>query len=91
MKRVFTGTAGGVAADSKEGDKRHSYRFRTAADRLPAGLPGWFKSKDANGDGQVAMNEYSRSWSKSSVADFRRYDLNDDGVVTSKEAAATSK
>jgi hypothetical protein len=87
FQRVFYGTAGGVSADPKEGDKRHTYRFRGAGERLPASLPGWFKSKDANADGQVSMSEYSRSWSKSTVAEFKRYDLNDDGIVTSKEAA----
>ena len=86
-KRVFTGSAGGLASSTKEGDKRHSYRFTPASERLPTGLPGWFKTKDANGDGQVLMSEYSRSWSKSTVAEYRRYDLNDDGVITPKEAA----
>ena len=33
------------------------------------------------------MSEYSRSWSASTVAEFRRYDLNDDGIITAKEAA----
>jgi Ca2+-binding EF-hand superfamily protein len=86
-KRVLTGTAGGLAAATKEGDKRHSYRFSTAADKLPSGLPSWFKSKDTNGDGQIEMSEYSRSWSNSTAAEFQRYDLDGDGVITAKEAA----
>jgi hypothetical protein len=69
------------------GDKRKSYRFSKPDDKLPTGLPSWFKSRDTNGDGQVSMSEYSRSWSSSSVAEFRRYDLNDDGIITAKEAA----
>lgn len=85
--RVFTGTAGGKAAASKEGDKRHSYRFTPATDRLPSGLPGWFKSRDANGDGEVSMAEYSSHWSPSLVDEFRRYDLNNDGIITGQEAA----
>jgi hypothetical protein len=89
-KRVYTGSTGSPASATKEGDKRHSYRFRPAAERLPSGLPGWFASKDANRDGQVSMSEYSRSWSKSTVADFRRFDVNDDGIVTAKEAAKPS-
>jgi Ca2+-binding EF-hand superfamily protein len=84
--RVFTGTAGG-AASGKEGDKRRTYRFTRAADRVPTNVPSWFKSRDANGDGQVSMSEYSRSWSSSTVAEFRRYDLDDDGIITAKEAA----
>ncbi len=86
-KRVFYGSAGGAAAGTKEGDKRHSYRFSSATERLPSGLPSWFTSKDTNHDGQVQMSEYSRYWTKSIVEEFRRYDLNDDGFITAKEAA----
>jgi hypothetical protein len=83
-KRILTGTAGGTGKDA---DKRHSYRFSTASDRLPTGLPPWFTSRDANKDGQVSMSEYSRSVSASMVSEFRRYDANDDGIITAKEAA----
>jgi hypothetical protein len=86
-KRVLTGSVGAVGSAGKEPGQRRSYRFSRAADKLPAGLPGWFRSRDTNGDGQVSMSEYSRSWSASAVADFRRFDLNDDGIVTPKEAA----
>jgi hypothetical protein len=89
-KRVYVGSTGSAASLTKEGDKRHSYRFRTAGERLPSGLPDWFKSKDANGDGQVSMSEYSRSWSKGTVETFRRLDLNNDGIVTANEAAKPS-
>src|SRR5205823_2864293 len=84
--RVLTGTAGGMASITKEGDKRHSYRFTSASDRKP-GLPSELKSRDANGDGQVSMSEFSRNWSSSTVDDFRRWDLNNDGIITPKEAA----
>ena len=83
-KRVLTGTAGGTGKDA---NKRHSYRFSKASDKLPTGLPSWFTSRDTNGDGQVSMSEYSRSLSPSVVAEFRRYDTNDDGFITAKEAA----
>lgn len=86
-KRVFVGSAGGLAANTKEGDKRHSYRFTPATERLPSGLPSWFASKDTNHDGQVQMSEYSRYWTKNIVDEFRRYDRNDDGFITAKEAA----
>ncbi len=86
-KRVYIGSAGGLASTTKEGDKRHSYRFSTAADRQPKGLPSFF-SRDTNGDGQISMSEYSHTWTKSVVSEFRRYDLNDDGIITAKEAAA---
>lgn len=84
--RVFTGSAGGSGSTTKEGDKRKSYRFGAASDRRP-GLPVELKSRDTNGDGQVSMSEFSRSWSASAVADFRRWDLNNDGIITAQEAA----
>jgi Ca2+-binding EF-hand superfamily protein len=84
-KRVLYGSISGASSSSKEAEKRHTYRFSRATDKLPSGLPDWFKSKDANRDGQVSMSEYSRTWSKSTVSDFRKYDKNDDGIVTAKE------
>jgi hypothetical protein len=83
-KRVLTGTAGGTGKDA---DKRHSYRFSKATDKLPTGLPPWFTSRDTNKDGQVSLSEYSHTMSESVVAEFRRYDTNDDGIITAKEAA----
>jgi Ca2+-binding EF-hand superfamily protein len=87
-KRVLTGSAGGLAAGTKDGDKRHSYRFTPADERLPSGLPSWFKEKDKNGDGQIEMSEYARNWTNSTAAEFQRYDLNGDGIITAKEAAS---
>jgi hypothetical protein len=87
--RVFLGSAGGAAAAGEKSatKARRTYRFTPAAERLPTGLPSWFKSRDRNKDGQVAMSEYSRTWSARTVNEFKRYDLNNDGVVTPKEAA----
>jgi Ca2+-binding EF-hand superfamily protein len=68
-------------------DKRHSSRFISPAERLPTGLPPFFKSSDRNRDGQVSMSEYSRTWSKSKVDEFLRYDRNKDGMITAKEVA----
>jgi hypothetical protein len=61
-KRVFTGSVGGSQTGKDDKNKRRTYRFTPPAERLPTGLPSWFKSRDANGDGQVSMSEYSRSW-----------------------------
>jgi hypothetical protein len=84
-KRVFTALPpkGGAANDAA--NKHRSYRFTPAPERLPKTLPSFF-SRDKNGDGQVEMSEYSQRWSKSTVDEFRRYDKNDDGVITAKEA-----
>ncbi len=89
--KVYLGLAaliGSVSDKEKnEANQRKTYRFTPAEERQPKGLPSWFASRDRNKDGQVAMSEYSRSWSARSVGEFRRYDLNNDGVVTAKEAA----
>jgi hypothetical protein len=83
--RVYTGSVSG--SSGKETDKRRSYRFTPAADRITGDLPSWFKSRDRNKDGQVSMSEYSRTWSDRLVREFGQHDRNDDGVVTAKEAA----
>lgn len=64
---------------------RKPYRFLTPAERLPAGLPDWFARKDANGDGQVTLAEFSDSLSDEVVAEFSKYDLNNDGAITPQE------
>jgi hypothetical protein len=84
-KRVLT-WIGGNSGDAGKTTRR-TYRFTPARERLPSEVPGWFKTQDKNGDGQVAMSEYSRSWTKSTVARFQAYDANGDGIVTAKEAA----
>ena len=67
---------------------RRSYRLITAQEKLPEGLPGWFKDKDRNGDGQVSMSEYSRRWTDSTARRFIGMDKNDDGLITPDEALA---
>lgn len=64
---------------------RKSYRA-TAGRGLPEGLPGFFSDKDANGDGQVTMAEFSSEWSNDVVGQFFANDLNRDGVITAEEA-----
>lgn len=88
--RVFLAlTASGAAGDKAAASKRRSYRFTPPKEK--PGLPEWIKSRDKNNNGQVEMSEFTRSWSERAVRDFRRYDQNDDGVVTAKEVAAAEK
>lgn len=61
------------------------YRYRSPHERLPSGLPGWFKEKDKNADGQVAMAEFATSWTDERIDEFNRYDLNGDGLITPAE------
>jgi Ca2+-binding EF-hand superfamily protein len=78
------------AATSVQADRvatsRRSDRLASREKRPPAELPSRLKSRDRDGDGQVAMSEYSRSWTESLATEFRRYDKNNDGVITAKEA-----
>lgn len=67
------------------------YRFVSPTEKLPGGLPGWFIQRDADHDGQVAMHEFSRSWSDSTAREFAKSDLNNDGVITPAECLAALK
>lgn len=85
-----TPTAAGTAPSSSEppqrtitNDKRKSYRFKSTKDRINT----WrFSSRDANGDGQVSMSEFSRTWSDRTANEFVRYDQNNDGMISPEEA-----
>ncbi len=79
---------GSPSSSGKQPD-RPAIRFRTPAERLPKGLPEWFRAKDLDFDGQVAMWEYADDWTAGLVAEFRYHDENHDGVITPAEAIAT--
>lgn len=70
---------------SQKWEGRKSYRFLSPTERWPEGLADWFARKDTDGDGQVAMAEYSSFWTTSMAIKFARYDLNKDGMITPGE------
>ena len=72
-------------ASSKQPPMKKSYRFASPTERLPKGMPDWFLRGDANGDGQVSMAEYATSWTEQVAAEFLKYDLDNDGVITPEE------
>ena len=78
------------AAGSPDVSQRKSYRAVSAQDRLPSGLPSWFKEKDRDGDGQISMSEYSSAWDDETAQQFGKYDLNGDGVITPAECLKSS-
>ncbi len=84
------GGRGDQQAEQSVDDGRRSYRFLSATERLPEGLPDWFKDRDANQDGQVSMAEYSSYWSDSKAREYLHYDLNDDGIVTPGECLSAA-
>jgi Ca2+-binding EF-hand superfamily protein len=59
-------------------------------DRLPEGLPDWFNSSDADGDGQVSMHEFASPLTEEKIAEFAKYDLNGDGFITADEVLKVS-
>ncbi len=80
-----------ASVSSANVDTRKSYRVKTVTERLPKGLPDWFARNDANADGQVAMSEFSTSWSDSVLKDFGQFDLNNDGIITPSETLEAVK
>jgi Ca2+-binding EF-hand superfamily protein len=78
-----------VTAEGDEG--RKPYHPRTDLQRLPKGLPDWFTRNDADGDGQIAMAEFSVSWTDAKLQEFRKYDVNTDGVITPDEFLSAAK
>lgn len=68
---------------------KSGYRFGSAWDRLPDGLPEWFRERDENQDGQILMVEFAKSWTDELAAEFFSFDLNQDGVITPQECLDT--
>ncbi len=64
---------------------------RSPWDRLPEGLPSWFKEKDRDRDGQILMAEFSDKWTQDKLREFQKYDLNGDGVITPGECLKAGK
>jgi hypothetical protein len=60
------------------------YRFLTPKERWPKELPDWFRAK-ADADGQITMAGFTDRWTSDAVAEFEKYDLNHDGIITADE------
>ncbi len=74
--------------DAGEAASRPVYRIRTVEERLPAGLPTWFRDRDADGDGQVMMAEFATDWTDELAGEFSRLDRNGDAIITPEECLA---
>ena len=61
-----------------------------STDDLPPDLPEWFRQRDANADTQITMAEFSHEWTEERVAEFEKYDLNQDGIITPEECLGAS-
>jgi subtilisin-like proprotein convertase family protein len=60
------------------------------AGEITEGLPGWFYEFDTDKDGQVAMSEFSEDWDDAKLAEFKEFDLNEDGLLTANEILKSS-
>jgi subtilisin-like proprotein convertase family protein len=60
-------------------------RMQNEAGDLTEGLPGWFYELDADRDGQVAMHEFTTTWTTDKRQEFASLDVNKDGLLTSSE------
>jgi Ca2+-binding EF-hand superfamily protein len=67
-------------AGVRTGDFLLSVRFGGI---LPKGLPSWFKALDKDGHGQVTLHQWREA--DKEIDEFRRYDLNGDGIITADE------
>jgi Ca2+-binding EF-hand superfamily protein len=76
---------------SEKEAKKPLIRALTPTERLPKGLPDWFLRNDADADGQVSMVEYAAAWSEKTAAEFQKYDLNRDGIITADEVLTVDK
>ncbi|MGQ9762255.1 MAG: hypothetical protein ACUVQH_10135 [Thermogutta sp.] len=91
----LTAQAGGSSSSSSSSGAAtpvSTRRFiqRAAWDRLPSGLPSWFKEKDRDRDGQVLMAEFTDKWTEDKLREFQKHDLNGDGIITPAECLKAS-
>lgn len=75
-------------AEKAREQARRSRKFFIPREKLPAGIASWFIDRDADGDGQITMREFSDKWSTDVAAQFSSYDRNRDGVITAAESVS---
>lgn len=92
-----TSSSGGSSSATSSGDNNSSERGSRSFGRGGGGSGGAASSRgsssgsfsiseyDKNGDGQVEMWEFTNSWTAEKLADFRKWDKNNDGVITADE------
>ena len=59
--------------------------------QLPDGVPSWFVERDADGDAQLTLAEFSPKLRAREVAEFKGYDVNGDGLLTAAELSGRAR
>jgi Ca2+-binding EF-hand superfamily protein len=74
-------------------EKQASFRTSDSSGNAPrpSGMPEWFVRDDTNLDNQVSMGEFARKWDASTLEDFYKFDINQDGFITVQECLAAVK
>ncbi len=82
-QRAANGTAAGDRP-VKSGPRR-GLKFFVPTSRLPQGLPEWYLTRDADGDGQLTLREFAPKASGPELNRFTLMDADRDGLVTASE------
>lgn len=73
---------GASAADPASLAERRRMKFFAP---LPPGVPAWFVERDADGDAQLTLAEFSPRLRSAEIAEFNKHDSNGDGLLTAAE------
>ncbi len=72
---------------AKAESRRRNTKFFVRPSRRLGKMPSWFLARDADGDGQLTLREFSAD-SPGRSREFEKIDRNGDGVLTPREATA---
>lgn len=85
LKTLIDSRLKGSSRSRDDDGKDRGYRSKIGHQRLDEDIPDWFRDRDRDRDGQVAMAEFATKWTDKLVAEFLELDINRDGLITPKE------
>jgi Ca2+-binding EF-hand superfamily protein len=84
-EELLTHYSGGKSASAGSGSSRAPTRSRSSSGSRSSRSPVSFRNNDADGDGQIAMHEFSKEWDDKTLDEFNKLDLNKNGFITQEE------